>query len=279
MIYLSAGTHTLEFVVAVNESGDTAKNWVGITNITLKILGFSDVTSLLYDSGSVSVPASSTVTVVNQTINVINRKLAVGNLKQTSLRIVAVLLSDNRVNVLKNPNEADTSNLLNWKLLINDTQISWAGRVNDYTGYGTANYGVGAHGEYSAIVNAGDAINIKINAANTSASALNARAVIFVFACPWIIPSVEYEPLILNFPQGSTLYLVLEPLWQDPTKTVKLGKVRAWSFGDTTNYYSTTSGTGIVSWNYTFESVEVSSCLLLVSGYGGCISIIAVDVR
>jgi hypothetical protein len=60
---------------------------------------------------------------------------------------------------------------------------------------------------------------------------------------------------------------------------LKLGFQRAWSFGDNTNYYSIASGTDILSWNYTFESVEVSSCLLLVSGYGGCISIIAVDVR
>jgi len=62
-----------------------------------------------------------------------------------------------------------------------------------------------------------------------------------------------------------------------PTKTIQLGYVRAWDLGY--NYYSIASGTGILSRNYTFESVEVSSCTLIISGLGGCISIIAVDVR
>jgi len=38
-------------------------------------------------------------------------------------------------------------------------------------------------------------------------------------------------------------------------------------------------GTGIVTWNYTFETVEVENSVLLVEGYGACISIIGVDVR
>ncbi|MEM1530477.1 MAG: hypothetical protein QXI05_02955, partial [Candidatus Bathyarchaeia archaeon] len=59
--------------------------------------------------------------------------------------------------------------------------------------------------------------------------------------------------------------------------TIQLGGARAWDLGY--NYYNTASGTGILYWNYTFESVEVGQCVLLVSGNGGCISIIAVDVR
>ncbi|MEM3581526.1 MAG: hypothetical protein QXQ64_09785, partial [Candidatus Bathyarchaeia archaeon] len=97
--------------------------------------------------------------------------------------------------------------------------------------------------------------------------------------CPWILGTSEHQPIQLDFPQGSTLYLVLEPLWGNPTKTVKLGKKRAFSFGDATDYYSTASGTDILAWNYTFETVEVGQAVLLIGGYGGCISIIGVDVR
>jgi hypothetical protein len=100
-----------------------------------------------------------------------------------------------------------------------------------------------------------------------------------VVLSPWILSNVDTQVLNLNFPQGSTLYHILEPLWLDPTKTAKIGQKRAVSFGDTTDYYYVASGTGILNANYIFENVEVSNCLLLVSGYGGCISIIAVDVR
>jgi hypothetical protein len=102
-------------------------------------------------------------------------------------------------------------------------------------------------------------------------------AILSFFACPWIFSSAEYEPFSLNFPPGSTLYVVLEPLSSDPTKTIKLGYPRAWSLN--CDYYSTSSGTGILAWNYTFENVPPSECILKVSGGGGCISIIAVDVR
>ena len=100
-----------------------------------------------------------------------------------------------------------------------------------------------------------------------------------VVLSPWILSNVDTEVLSLNFPQGSTLYHMLEPLWLDSTKALKIGQKRAVSFGDLTDYYYTASGTGILNANYTFESVNVASCSLFVSGYGGCISIIAVDVR
>jgi hypothetical protein len=105
------------------------------------------------------------------------------------------------------------------------------------------------------------------------------KASIIIIVSPWILGYSEGEVFNLNFPQGSTLYVVTEPLWNDVTKTVKIGKKRARTFGDSTDYYYTASGTGILNGSYTFESVPVSNCVLVVSGFGGCISIIAVDVR
>lgn len=100
-----------------------------------------------------------------------------------------------------------------------------------------------------------------------------------VVLSPWLLPKRDSELFSLSFPQGSTIYIMLEPAWLNPTKTVKIGKKRVISFGDSTDFYYTVSGTDILTASYTFETVEVSNCIMLVSGFGGCISIIGVDVR
>jgi len=102
---------------------------------------------------------------------------------------------------------------------------------------------------------------------------------ISVIGCPWLLLNDNRQPISLDFAQGSTLYIVLEPLNENPTKYLKIGKKRAVSFGDSTDYYSTASGTGILSHSYTFETVEVGEALMLVKGFGGCISILGVDER
>ncbi len=73
--------------------------------------------------------------------------------------------------------------------------------------------------------------------------------------------------------------MTLEPLDKDPTKNSKIGKVRAVSYGDATDFYSTASGTGILSHTYTFEIVAVSDVSVFVNGFGGCISLVGVDER
>jgi hypothetical protein len=83
----------------------------------------------------------------------------------------------------------------------------------------------------------------------------------------------------MDFPQGSTLYLMLEPLNLNPTKTVGVGKKRAVSFGDATDYYSVGSGTGLLSFDYTFEVVSLSDVNLYLSGLGACVGYIGVDTR
>ena len=102
---------------------------------------------------------------------------------------------------------------------------------------------------------------------------------ISIFACPWLLAGIDNEPMTLNFSQGSTLYLVFEPLNADPTKNSYIGKVRAVSYGDTTDFYSTASGTGILAHTYTFELVDATSVTVIVNGLGGCISLIGLDER
>jgi hypothetical protein len=72
---------------------------------------------------------------------------------------------------------------------------------------------------------------------------------------------------------------VFESLDADPTKNSKIGKVRAVTYGDATDYYSTATGTGILSHIYTFELVEIGSVTLTVNGLGGCISLVGLDDR
>lgn len=100
-----------------------------------------------------------------------------------------------------------------------------------------------------------------------------------VVSSPWILPKTDAKILHLNFPQGSTIYIVAEPLFSNPTKILKIGKKRAMSFGDSSDFYIVVSGTDIVELSFTFEKVEVAKSILYVSGNGGCISIIGVDVR
>ena len=85
-------------------------------------------------------------------------------------------------------------------------------------------------------------------------------------------------PMTLNFSQGSTFYSTLEPMFADPTKFIGVGQPRAISFGSATDYYNSTSATGIISYSYVFDVVDISwnfDCY----GMGGCISVIGVDAR
>jgi len=276
-IVLNAGSHTIEFQLSIFTIGYSGNN-VGVGEITIKQLCFSDMTNLLKNSGYINVSASTTVTIINENIPIPARKTCAGAVKQVQLHIFVYADAQNyRLSRMKNPGESNDS-CLNWRLKMNDSAVAWTDRRGDFDSGATANqsYAEGAYGYYTALITAGQTINVKVEVYNGS-SDRNVRAIVIVFACPWIIPSAEYEPLSLSFPQGSTLYIVLEPLSSDPTKSIRLGYVRAWDLGY--NYYSTASGTGILNWNYTFEAVPVEQCILLVSGGGGCISIIAVDVR
>ena len=284
ILLLPSGTHTFEFQTSQYRC-DTgfALRSLRIQLIHIALLGFADKAR---DSTSTTATASAgtTTTVINKTIAIPSgRKTCIGSIKSyTAFIYVYMHGEDNRVSVVKNPGEANDSGLLNWRIQVNGMDMSWKDRRNDYNAsYSTMNpsYAEGAYGFLATTIPAGGTMNIKINVYNGLASSQSVFASLYVVLCPWFLADTDYEPVNLSFPQGSTLYVVMEPLTSNPTKTLKLGKPRFVSFGSATDYYSTVSGTDIVSWSYTFESVEVSACLLLFAGFGGCISIIAVDVR
>lgn len=280
-VVLTAGTYTFTFQISNISvgTGGTMK----ITLIYIASLNFSDVASLYADSGNIQVGNNATVTVLDQNVTMASaRRTPAGTTKEVWCFIKALMFA---VDLRKSTviNNGATSGLVNWRLKIDNAQKTWTEKYDDYLSSlaGTNDaYAEGAYGCFLVKLNVGQTVNIKIEAYNYNTGASQTcRAVITVIACPWFMGNAEHQPISLSFPQGSTLYLVTEPFTGDPAKTVKIGKKRFVSYGDTTDYYYTASGTGILTAAYTFEAVTVESCVLLVGGSGGCISVIAVDVR
>ncbi len=281
-LLLPSGTHTFTFQLCqYYRDPNQAARRMRISGAIYQ-LNFPDKYVQSYSSGTKNASGNSTTTVINQQFTVpATRKLAVGYIKQYTCFIHVYMEGINiRKSLVANPG-GDTSNCLNWKLYFDNVQKSWNVRNSDFsstvTGY--LDYGEGSYGLYIVPVDASNTYTLRIDVRNTMTTSYQVRAFVVMVFCPWIIPSTSYQPIKLDFPQGSTIYVTLEPLDLNPTKTVKIGKARFISFGDATDYYYTTSGTDILTASYTFETVEVSNCIMLVSGYGGCISIIGVDVR
>jgi hypothetical protein len=111
----------------------------------------------------------------------------------------------------------------------------------------------------------------------------NSSATIYltIIATPWICTSSSrfHQPVTLKFPQESTLYAVIGILFADTVKSCYVGKQKAVSFGAADYYGYSSAGTGkILSFNYSFDSVNVAQVLLSMGGLGCCIESIAVDV-
>jgi len=279
-LLLPSGTYTVDFQAAVWVANSSYP--FDLRQCTVGAFNFPDKSSSMYDSGYVSIPANTTSTLIDVNFNTpATRKLAVGKIKGYVVRIVFYgERQDQRVSKVKNSSDANEANYFNWRILLNNNAQDWTEKQDDITSDTTnLTYGEGCYGLLERFLPPSTQYNLKITCYNGFSSSYNGRALIAIFICPWIIPNSEYEPIELDFPQGSTLYIIVEPFLQDPTKYVKIGKRRGVSFGDSTDYYSLASGTGILSHSYTFEIIDVSNALLLISGLGGCISVLAVDVR
>jgi hypothetical protein len=188
-----------------------------------------------------------------------------GTLKNAIFAIMVWAYTPGDVTNFENVGDSYTNGV---SVVVDGYQVSWTGRIHD-TGSNETAY---AYCYRTKSVGSAHTIAITKDNANTVVH-------ISVFACPWLLAGIDNEPMTLDFREGSTLYLVLEPLNADNTKTSEIGKVRAVSYGDTTDFYSTASGTGILSHSYTFELVKVSSVSVVVSGLGGCVSMVGLDEK
>lgn len=277
-IVLAAGSYTFKF----QSTRWAGSNDVYLNSIKICVLNFSDLYDAVYDSGSVAAgDAATTVILSEQTVPAsAARKTCIGPVKTYTAFVEFYLTGvDYRNSIPIDPGAGNEAGKISWKAYVDGVQTAWTESKRDYGDAGDITYGEGAYGMLLLTVEAGSTWTLRVDVYNDTGASRNCRAYVKVMLCPWIIPDSQYEPVTLDFAQGSTLYLMLEPLKTDPTKDVRIGKQRFISFGAATDYYSSASGTGLLAHDYTFETVEVEEVLLLIEGDGGCVSIIAVDER
>lgn len=278
-LVLDSGSYTIAFQSAIWLTGG---NDFSVDLCYIGAFMLSDVETLSEDSGSVQIQPSDSEELVEQTLVLPAPRKVPGGVvaEHTCFVVVYAQQIDLRYSSMKNIGEANTADYLNFRLYKNAVQVDWLVRDNDYTSsFANDTFGTGSVGLYKVQLQPGSTTIFRVDGYNGWPGVKNARVVIKVFACPWIIPSAVYTPIEFEeFSEGSTLYLVLEPFNDNPTKTVKIGKERFVSFGDATDYYQTSSGQNILSVSYKFELVKNMKVDVEIGGENGCISIIGVDL-
>lgn len=245
ILKLSSGQHTVKVEAGMFEEGTLT-----VSSVKMGVVKFSDMLSITPTTYSSSLSLTQT-----------SRKTCVGALKNTVLHVTISA---------RTPNDTTSiSSGTNYvKILVDGVEptyiVARSATTSDFH----------AVAKIALPVSCGAQHIITVEKSNA-----NTIVTIYYVASPWLLSNTDYEPFAFSFPQGSTLYVTLEPLIDNTTFALKIGKKRAVSFGDSTDYYYASTGTGILSSYYTFETVEVGGCVLQTSGYGGCVSIIAVDVR
>jgi hypothetical protein len=253
--YVDAGTY--DILVQGRQGG--ADSSLSVDKFVCGFVAFSDM------DGSFLASYSSQISITPA-----NRESCIGALKQAVFRVQVYGVTAAGQTNFENIGDSLTNGV---SLAVDGAQINFDVRNQD-TGSGE-----GAYAEYFIALSVGAAHTFTITKDNA-----NTTVYISIVACPWLMYDALHQPVTLDIPQGSTLYLMLEPLdgLADPTKYAYIGKVRAFSFGDATDYYYSLSGTGIQMPTYTFEIVDGQTSLLYVKGSlhtGACISHIAVDLR
>jgi len=278
---LAAGTYTFYIQSARWYTGGAG--YQQISKIYIATINFADETYSEYDTDWQTVGNGLTVQLCNFNVTIPGtRNLPIGSIKNYVIQLIAHPVTDaHRLNALHNPGESLAGSYIYFKLYIDGVQVSWDDRDGDTsTDWSNLDYGEGAYGKYTkGDCGVNKTVAVRVDAYNHHGSDVSSRVVLKIVVTPWLMPKNEYQPITLSFPQLSTLYIVLEPAEANPTKTIKIGRTRFVSFGDSTDYYSSSSGTNILSLSYTFESVSVADSWLMIGGFGGCVSIIAVDMR
>jgi len=277
----AAGTYSITFDLAAINNG--AGEEVVMTNLYVGLANFADLYSDNLSGTVVNLGAglTSDIIAVTALTSSVARVLPVGSIKNYCLKISFCCDSADRIGNMVAAGGGDVAAKTNFRLYIDGAQVSWTTSVKD-SGADPSNltFGTGCYGTYHAIILPAAAKTLKITCVNSAAGAQTVSAYAYVTLCPWILPdSDSIEPVNLDFPVGSTFYVITEPFIANATKETNIGHERCISFGDATDYYSTETGTGILVHDYIFEAIPPSQCQLLVGGSVCCISILAVDIR
>ncbi|MCJ7423550.1 hypothetical protein MUP01_04690 [Candidatus Bathyarchaeota archaeon] len=247
--YVTAGTYDI-LMEGRNTGGETK-----VSTFTCGFVDFSDL------DGSALALYSSPIAG-----NITARNTPIGALKNAMWQVQIFAYTPSGQTNFENPGDSLTNGV---SLTIDSVQVTFTERNQD-----TGSKECASAKFYGSYPIAGGNHTFAISKDNANTVVYVALAV-----CPWLLNGSNHEPVSLDFPDFSTLYVTTEPLDLNPTKNVYLGKVRSASYGTATDYYYALSGTGILAASYTFELVSVSPCQLQVNGLGGAISMIGVDER
>jgi len=251
--YLPSGSQTV-LAQGYGLSG-TPDGVAQIKNFKMGRVDFADVDGESLQTYSTSLSVSLT-----------SRFTPAGDTNQATLIVNCFAYTSGADTNFENAGDDETNGV---SISVDESQVDWTNRQQD------TDSKENAWADYWGVVDVGSSWSVEISKDNA-----NTVVHISIILCPWILPAdTDFEPVALDFPQGSTLYLMTEPLILNPTVYVRIGKLRAIDFGDATTYYSDDSSTGIQQINYTFEEVQENEASLYVYGRGACIASIGVDVR
>jgi hypothetical protein len=250
LVWLAAGTY------AILVEGCLSANTLNLKNLQC---GFAKLTDSV---GLANVTYSNSVA-----LTVAARKTAIGDLKEAVFAINLFGSTPSGQTNFENIGETLTNGV---SVTVDAQQVNASERNQDVDSKGNAS------AKYYVPLTVGVQHTVAVSKRNA-----NTVVNISIIACPWILTVKEqkHRPVTFNFPQGSTLYLTLEPLFVDAGTNVVTGLVRAVSFGDICDYYHVASGTGILADSYTFQTVNFTEVETYVYGLGGCVSIVGVDIR
>lgn len=256
VISLQAGSYSVKAYGYAHMGAGTSAT-VSVKSMRLGAVKFSDTSrvNMQQYSSSLSISLGSRKTCIGRTIS--------GNC------IVYVHAYADGISIaFADPGETPDNRVT---IKVNGEQKAWTVKNQD-SGNG------GARGLGSAAL----MVQLDLDAQHTVAiekSSQDITVLISVVFSPWLLAADDSSPVTLEFPTGSTLYVMAEPLITDVTKSIKIGRKRAVSFGGGTDYYVAEEGTGVISLAYTFDYLPTGEPLLAAAGSGACISLIGVDVR
>jgi hypothetical protein len=250
LVYLAAGTYGV-LAEGVRPNSDTQN----IASLQIGIVSFNDV------QGSALGAYSSGIA-----LTVASRKTPLGSLSQATYCVQIYASTPSTQTRLEDVGESLTNGV---SISVDSVQQNWSEKV---TPDDAAYHGVSGKTYLPFSVGSSHTVSLSKRNANTAIH-------INVIACPWILPSSIGDPVVEDFSLGSTIYATFNALFQDVTKTVSIGAVRGVDFGSSFDYYSTSSGIGLLAYSYVWETPDINQVSLYVVGMGGCIEILGGDIR
>lgn len=251
IVWLAAGTYD----VLVEGYGPSPAT---ISSMVIGYVPFNDIKGSALAAYSSGIP-----------LTVSNRNTPLGPLLQAVYAVQVYAVTAGALTNLENVGDNLTNGV---SILVDSTQVNWSERLSPDVGNAD-----GVSGKVFLPYSVGSSHTVSISLRNAGTTVH-----ISVVGCPWILGSAIHAPVNLTFSQLSTIYVILNPLFDDKVKFVGVGQPRSISFGNATDYYNSASGLGLLSYSYMIDAPDVSQVDLYVSnsaGTGGCVEVIGVDLR